>query len=214
MESSFYAQWHTSAEMENIFAQTFGSRVTFCGFERVAPRRWVRDTNKGFKYLFQLATGNSGFSYAPCGAISIDFVPRIVAGRVKLQPKPKHAAVHVPFKHGNWWSIDKRREGLREKIDAIAAEAVPQITPWFESLRSLPDILLEIESRRSKSMNLDFDFYCYPVLALSYAFLLARLGHENEAKKEFVRALNSAYFDPELHDDLRNCFASELRYAK
>jgi hypothetical protein len=214
VESSYYAQWHTSAEMEHIFSTAFGSRITFCGFQQVAPRRWVRDSCQGFKYLFQLATNNSGFSYSPCGAISLDFLPRIFAGRVKIRPKPKDAAVHVSFKHDNWWSIDKRREGLSDRIGAIAAESVPQITSWFDSLQSLPDVLSEIESRRSECINLEYGFYCYPVLALSYAFLLARLGYESKTKSEFVRALKSPYFEPDLHQDLRNHFASELQYAK
>src|SRR5262245_17597645 len=126
MENSYYAQFHTSAEMEAIFSQAFGVRLGFCGFQPIGPRKWVQETNRGFKYFFHLHPQHKGFAYLPCGAISIDFVPRLVAGKLKLQPNPKNAAVHYSFgAQTRWdWMIDKNRNELSSKLEKIAGESV------------------------------------------------------------------------------------------
>src|SRR5215469_3906435 len=172
METSYYAQYHTSAEAESIFAQVFGGRLTFCGFEPVAPRKWVQETGRGFKYFFYVNTGNSGFSYLPWGAISLDFVPRRIAGKVKIRPGPKNAAVHYSFKRnpGPDWSIDKNRENFREKVEKIAGESVTEITAWFQRFNSLLDVVAALDQEKAASSPAGF--YCYPMMTMAYAFAL------------------------------------------
>jgi|GEM_PF-6531209 len=212
MENSYYAQYHTSAEVESIFAQVFGSRLTFCGFESIGPRRWVQETGNGFKYFFFLNTGNNGYSYVPCGAISLDFVPRLVAGKLKIRPKSKNVAVHYSFEHkGLWsWSIDKNRENFREKVDKIAGESVPEITEWFQRFKSLNDIVAAIDLNKSRSK--ERGFYCYPLTVLAYSFALARVHRIDDAKAEFERVCQSKYWEDVL-PELQKLFEAEVRSA-
>jgi hypothetical protein len=210
METSYYAQFHTSAEAENIFAQVFGGRLAFCGFEAVGPRKWVQETGCGFKYFFFLNTGNKGCSYLPCGAISVDFVPRFVAGKFKLQPKPKHAAVHYSFGQKiHWeWSIDKSRENSREKVERIAGESVTEITAWFQRFKSLKDVVASIdqEKRQSKGSG----FHCYYMMVLAYSFTLARVGRIADARSEFQHVFQSKTWDADGMAQLQELFEAEI----
>ena len=211
MENSYNAQFYTSAELEPIFVQVFGSRLHFCGFETIGPRKWIRETQCGFKYFFHLNPQHNGYSYLPCGAISLDFVPRIVAGRLKIQPKPKNVAVHFSFEDKkSWdWMIDKNREGSREKIEKIAGESVTAITGWFQQFKSLDDVAAAFA--RTKARSSATGFYCYPSMAMAYAFALARLGKTEAARSEFEQAITSSYWGADLHSELRTLFESEIK---
>ena len=211
MENSYYAQFHTSAELETIFAQVFGGRLGFCGFETIGPRKWVQETGCGFKYFFHLHPQHKGSAYLPCGAISIDFVPRLVAGKLKIQPKPKNVAVHYSFgEKTRWeWMIEKNRENFRERVERIAGESVTEITAWFQRFKSLDDLALALDKERAKSRPVDF--YCYPVMAMAYAFVLARVRRFYDARSEFEEAIKSNYWDVDLHPELRKLFDAEIR---
>lgn len=215
MPVSYYTQFHTSAEAMAIFDQVFGSRLTFDGFQPVGPRRWVKETGRGFKYFFYLHQQANGVAYLPGGAISTDFVPRLARGKWRLQPQAKHASVHLAFgtsrKTRFDWMIFKNRDGFGEKVEKIAGESVIEITKWFEKFQSLADVVTAID--RAK-MALGKGFYSYPVMVLAYAFALARVHQTDEAHAEFRQVLASSYWDRELHPGLQQFFDAELNRSR
>jgi hypothetical protein len=214
MANSYCTQFHTSAELETIFAQVFGGRLGFCGFEAIGPRKWVQETASDFKYFFHLNPLHNGYSYLPCGAISVDFVPRLVAGRFKIQPKPKNVAVHYSFemKMRRDWVIDKSRENFHEKVNRIAGESITKITAWFQRFKSLDDIVAAIDHEKRQSR--DCDFYCYPVMVLAYSFLLARVHRIGDARSEFECVLKSKFYSADILPDLQDLFELEIRSSK
>jgi hypothetical protein len=211
MENSYYAQFHTSAEVETIFAHVFGGRLGFCGFEMIGPRKWVQEAGSGFKYFFHLNPQHNGYSYLPCGAISLDFVPRLVSGKLKIQAKPKNVVVHYSF--GNetrWnWMIDKKRENFREKVEKIAGESVTEITAWFQRFKSLDDVVAALD--REKSESRPIDFYCFAAIAMAYAFALARIRRTDDARFEFEQAVASNFWDDDLRPEFRRLFEAEIQ---
>ena len=210
--SIYYTQYHTAAEMVAMFDRVFGTRLTFVGFQRIAPRNWVRETKLGFKHFFYLHPIYHGSAYLPGGAISLDFVPRIKAGKVKLQPAAKHAEVHLAFSHEqalkdwNDWVIDRSRENAGVKLNDIAAKAVPAIVDWFETFESLEDVRKGFEAKR----GLDRGGLVFPVTSRAYAFLLARMKRTQDARKEFARAMGEATLDKEIAVELTKFFDAEL----
>lgn len=211
MANSYHLQFHTSAELETIFADVFGGRLGFCGFEIVGPRKWVQETGSGFKYLFHLHPQHNGFAYLPCGAISVDFVPRLVGGKFKIQPRAKNAAVHYSFgERTRWdWMIDKNRENCRQKVEKIAGESVTEITAWFQQFKSIPDVVAVIDQEKARSRS--SDFYCYPVMVLAYSFALARIHRIAEARAEFEHVCGSNYYQSDLLPELRGLFEQEIQ---
>ncbi len=211
MESPYYALYHTSAELEPIFAQVFGGRLAFCGFEPIGPRKWIKETNCGFKYYFHLHPQHNGHAYLPCGAISIDFVPRIVSGKVRLQPKPKNVAVHHSFGRNIHpdWLIYKNREGFNERVNQIAGESVTEITTWFQRFASLNDVAMALDYEKANPHPIGF--YNLPLTALAYAFVLARVRRFGEARSEFEKAIKSTFWDADLRSGLRNLFDAEIQ---
>jgi hypothetical protein len=214
VQNSFYGKYYSAAELETIFGQVFGSRLTFCGFEPVLRRKWVKDTGRGFKYLFHLNPQHNGFAYLPCGAVSVDFVPKLIAGEFKILTKAKNATVHLSFGEDRirWnWMIHKDRENFNENVEAIAGESVPQITSWFETFNSIADIVRALG--REKSHGQGFGFYSYPLMVLTYAFVLVRVGRIGDATREFEEVIKRRYFDADLYPQLRNFFDEEVRRA-
>ncbi|HEY5910528.1 MAG TPA: hypothetical protein VJA21_07970 [Verrucomicrobiae bacterium] len=216
MQESFNAQFLTAAEIESILARIFGSRLLFSGFEAVASRKWVQETDLGFKYLFLIHPQRNGAAYYPSGAISLDFVPRLVAGEFKMRPKPKHAAVHFSFETGKktrWdWMIDKSRETFGEKVERIAAQSVTEITGWFQRFNSVIDIVAAIDEAKRTARPVDF--YCYPDLVLAYTFALARVRRIPDAKSEFEHVLKSKFYDVDLLPQLESFFEAEIKTAE
>jgi hypothetical protein len=216
MDNSYYAQFHTSAELETVFGQVFGGRLAFCGFEAIGPRKWVKETGQGFKYYFFLNALHNGFSYLPCGAVSIDFVPRLIAGRLKIQPKLKNVAVHLSFGDRDgvrWgWDIDKNRAEFREKCERIAGESVTEITAWFQRFNSLDDVVGEFDRIRAKSGQ--SDFYRYPISALAYAFVLARVSRIESARAEFAEVMKSSFWDDDAREEMQTLFDAEIKRSK
>ncbi len=210
MQDSYYTQFHTSAEVKTIFSQVFGARLLFCGFETIGPIKWVQETGRGFKYVFHLVPQHSGYSYLPCGAISIDFVPKLTKRRFKILPNPKHVAIHHSFDHRSRqkWMIEKNREGFRDKVEMIAAESVTEITAWFHKFKSISNIVEELD--RDKSEGVPTGFYSFPLTVLAYSFALGRLRRTAEARREFENALESSYFDSSDIRQLREMFEAEI----
>jgi hypothetical protein len=210
VDLNFNASNFTAAEMERVLGRVFGTRLVFDGFERIKPRCWVRDSGKGFKQMFHLPAHRPGAGYVPYGALSVDFVPRVSARKVRLQPDAKHAVVHLSYEPGlkHWdWIISSCRDGFTERIERIAGETVPVITEWLKNFTSIRDVVSVIEKKRSASN----DFYCYPLQALAFAFCLARVGRTHEAMHEFEKAISLRYFSKELEPDLRSFFEKELQ---
>jgi len=73
MENFYYAQFHTSAELESIFSRVFGGRLEFCGFETIAARKWVQETGLGFKYLFSRLTAKELHTFLVVQFLSTSF---------------------------------------------------------------------------------------------------------------------------------------------
>jgi hypothetical protein len=210
---NFNASNFSAAELEGVLDRVFGTRLIFDGFERIKPRCWVRDSGKGFKQMFHLPAHRPGAGYVPYGALSIDFVPRVSARKVRLQPDSKHAVVHLSYEPGlrHWdWIISPSREGFTDRIERIAGETVPRITEWLERFTSIGDVVSAIEKKKSKP----HDFYCYPLQVLAFAFCLARVGRTEDASQEFEKAISLRYFSEELEPELRSHFESQTRQFK
>jgi hypothetical protein len=208
---NFNATNFSAAELEGVLDRVFGTRLVFDGFERIKPRCWVRDSGKGFKQMFHFPSHRPGVGYVPYGAISIDFVPRVSARKVKLQPNGKSAVVHLSYEAGmkHWeWIISPSREEFTERIERIAAETVPRITEWLKNFNSIADVISGIEKKKKRGTH---DFYCYPLQVLAYAFCLARVGRTQEAIHEFDKVISLRYFPEELEPELQSHFEKETQ---
>ena len=50
-------------------------------------------------------------------------------------------------------------------------------------------------------------------MALTYAFVLVRVGRIDDAKREFEETIKREYFEADLHPQLRDFFDKEVRRA-
>jgi hypothetical protein len=201
-------QFHSSAEMEKLFLKHFAPALEAKGFDYVGKCRWVRETGKGFKHLFYLYPWRPGMDFIPHGGISLDFVPRLETGIIRMRREPKYARVHVSIgrefseSHSNGWWISRQKDKAESNCVAVAEKSIPAIELVLKplnSLQSVLDLLLQKKNADGES------FYCFPETSLAYAFTLAKLGKTEDAVKELERVINS--YDEETHTPIKQIFA-------
>jgi len=207
MTPEYSAEFLSAVEMEGLFDREFGQRLIPLEFERIGKRRWVRETHLGFKHYVFLNPVYHSFAYLPCAAVSCDYVPRIERGKPKLRRTIQHVEVHFSFNHneyvGDWnnFVIHKYRSSAEREVEEVAKAIVANLLRWLESFISTKSLLVAFE--REKEREIGERFYCYPMMALSYAFTLKMEGEAEAAMREFDRVIQSTHFEPEIHERLR-----------
>jgi hypothetical protein len=179
-------------------------------FSYAGKAQWIRQTAADFKHVFYLYPFRPGADYYPHGALSFDFVPRIEAGKVKIRREPKHVRMHVGVKHYGLdpaFSISRDRAQARDRCVEIATKTVPVVNEMLESIRTIADAMCVFETRKASDREM---FYCYPEMALAYAYVLAKVGRAKDAKAELDKLLTiqPSYFPSNIRDAFEAALSS------
>src|SRR5262249_33447793 len=79
-----------AAELDGIFAESFGSILSAQGFEQVDRRRWVRSAKLPIREMFSIVA-MKGACFSPCWGFSLDFVPHVSGSSVRWHRTAKAA---------------------------------------------------------------------------------------------------------------------------
>ena len=102
-----------AATMDEIFAETFGKRLTSVGFTFIKRTKWTRVRTPGFRDLFEIMLGK-GHVYYPSWGFSLDFVPHVSGSTVRWHRTDKSSLLDLrdrqwPSAKGVWKLIGPDR---------------------------------------------------------------------------------------------------------
>src|SRR5260370_14023875 len=111
-------------EMDGIFANTFGTALSLCGFDQINRRKWVRSSRTPIRELFRI-TAMKGASFSPVWGFSLDFVPHFSGSTIRWHRSNKSAIFDLCYDPIDYtrsvheWSIlsSKGRKAAREQAD-------------------------------------------------------------------------------------------------
>lgn len=208
MSSEYEKQYFTSVQMEEILKNVFGPTLQELGFLYCGKCRWFRQAENEIKHVFYLYPHRPGSDYWPFGGISLDFVPRIKAGKVVVDKHPRLMSHHLSSGDDERCGIDQKWWITRKRSDAegvarrIASVSLPVLDGWLTGFSALADVQRGIVSLKSNKRTCAL-FYGLPETVLALAFLLKKSGDEDGAKYELEKALESQYYHPESHVVIR-----------
>jgi hypothetical protein len=158
------------------------------GFERVAPRRWVRSTKAPIRELFDFVTLKTD-RIGPRWGISLDFVPHLDrAGRVKWHRTARsavHDLCHDPLdyvsptsRHVIAWTLYPNWPlSFRKEAAPLAGRALQEAHSFWNGITDLPGVLRRIEEKKAQSF-VRFGFSNYTQEPLAEAFVRSALGQD------------------------------------
>jgi hypothetical protein len=196
-----------------VVANTFDLPTTQAGFAKVSARKYVRKRFIGVRDVVELHSDRA--SLILVWGFSFDFVPH-VAGRltetVRWHRTDKSAKPDLPYSGLGRFCSGPREPGatielwrgesrLRQDAELSKAQLLPKALAKLDSVRRLRDFrpLFELEAREKY-------FYNVPHLGLAYAFYLAKVGDEVEARRYMSEWLNRSHHREETQQTLARLF--------
>lgn len=177
-----------AAEVDAIVSADADPLLQAAGFARVR-RRWVR-ARPPIRHVFELES-LKGATRSPRWGISFDFVPHLKGSTLAWHRTDKSALLDLVYDpidfDPDWeraWGIATLHgaEALRRRTQVVIPRAVSAAVAWLDRVRDAPTALVCAESLRStKAIRFGFDNYVQAPLA--YAFLLARTGSTDAARR-------------------------------
>jgi hypothetical protein len=179
----------TTADIAEAVGAAFDGPLRSIGFERVAPRRWVRSDRLPIRDLFVVGSLKSGM-LTPLWGISLDFVPHI-SGRkaVRWHRTAQSADFDLRFDpvdvyERNTPAAEARcvlpaaaePTAIADALKKVAHVVVPEAVAFWKPLRSgadLPSAFREKQQRKT----VRFGFWNYIQEPLAEAFVHAALGN-------------------------------------
>lgn len=198
-----------AAEIDAIVTGIVQPLLDPAGFTLASRRKWVR-ARPPIRQLFQVYA-TKGASFAPCWAISLDFVPHPKGGGLGWHRTDKSSLGDLIYYPVDFepdaqddWSIFSLRgpEGVRRDVERVLPAAVRGALAWFEGVDDIPSARRRAEElARAERPAGRSGINNYVQHRLAYAFLLARTGAEDEARAELDRWIA---FLPEERETLRS----------
>jgi hypothetical protein len=175
--------------VDTVVAATFDPPMAQAGFAKMSARTYVRKRLIGARDVVELRS--NGASLLLVWGFSFDFVPHI-AGRftetVRWHRTDKSASPDLrysglgrfcsgPKEPGATIQLYQGESRLREEAELSRTRLLPRALANLDSVRNLLDFrpLFEFEAREKS-------FFNFPQIVLAYAFYLAKIGHEVEAR--------------------------------
>jgi hypothetical protein len=196
-----------------VVANTFDVPTTQAGFAKVSARKYVRKRFIGVRDVVELHSDRGNLILV--WGFSFDFAPHI-AGRstetVRWHRTDKSAKPDLPYSGLGRFCAGPREAGatielwrgesrLRQDAELSKAQLLPKALAKLDSVRSLRGCrpLFEFEAREKYFNNL-------PQLGLAYAFYLAKIGDEVEARRHMSEWLKPSHHRAETQETLARLF--------
>lgn len=196
-----------------VVATTFDLPMTQAGFAKISARRYIRKRFIEARDVVELRS-NRGTLILVWG-FSFDFVPHIAGrfsetvrwhrtdksanpdlrysglGRLCSGPRELGASIQL-------WQGESR---LRQEAELSKAQLLPRALAKLDSVRDLLNCrhLFEIEAREKY-------FFNFPQMVLAYAFYLAKIGDEVEARRYMSEWLQRSNHREETQKTLAQLF--------
>jgi hypothetical protein len=188
--------------MDEIFAETFGKRLTSVGFTFIKRTKWTRVRTPGIRDLFEITLGK-GHVYYPSWGFSLDFVPHVGGSTVRWHRTDKSSLLDLrdrqwPSAKGVWKLIGPDR--ARREAQSSARHSVDRAISFFAGVDNVAD-LLPLSEAYVRASPMEFRVFFQQPLA--YAFALARLGQGDAAETQLTRCLDESPYSETVNEDLR-----------
>jgi hypothetical protein len=186
--------------LEALIIPLLDAALTPHGFELVRRRTWVKSARAPIRHLFSLQV-LKGLRVSPLWGLSLDYVPHLAGARLAWHRRPKSARYDLTDDPLDVEDIPLEKlqidvwhgpAGVRDSAQTCTRNAVPRAMKFFQrakTIQHVADLFEEIRKRPA----IRFGFYNYLQQPLAYAFTLAKLGREAEARRElrhFIKFLN------------------------
>jgi hypothetical protein len=181
----------------------FDGRLAALGFEHPRTLVWVRSGKPEIRDLFMLGKVFRS-SLAPAWGFSCDFVPHLRGSKVVWHRTPKSARFDLFYDPWDYsrdtqsWQVSQflNKEDVDSWAGALAQKSLSRAVEYWERVQSVGDLLSEFRVWQA-SKPIRFGFDNYPDSGLALAFVLKRLGEDEEASgllEDFVEStrLNDA----------------------
>jgi len=196
-----------------VVANSFDLPLTEAGFAKASARKYVRKRFIGARDVVKLHSDRG--SLILVWGFSFDFVPHI-AGRftetVRWHRTDKSASTDLGYSGLGRFCSGPREPGatielwrgesrLRQEAEFAKDQLLPRALAKLDSVRSLRDFrcLFEFEAREKY-------FYNLPQVGLAYAFYLAKIGDEVEARRYMSEWLKRSHHREETQKTLARPF--------
>ncbi|WP_126220640.1 hypothetical protein [Burkholderia vietnamiensis] len=161
------------------------------GFETVAPLKWVRHDGSPIRQIFAFSAWKGGV-IAPRWGLSFDFVPHVSGSSVRWHRTNKTAIFDLV--------VDARDRDLdvslicgeqvvAQKSAPIVQAAIARADEFWRLVNSIEDVVGAFEWLRSYLSSGGLGFYNYVQHPIALAFVLARTGNADGARRELDRFL-------------------------
>lgn len=161
------------------------------GFEVVAPLKWVRFDESPIRQIFSFLAWKGGV-IAPRWGLSIDFVPHVSGSSVRWHRTNKSALFDLAVDARDRdldISLIRGERFVAEKSSTVVEAAIARADEFWRRVNSVEDVVGALEWLRSYVSNGGLGFYNYAQHPIALAFVLARTGDADGARRELDRFL-------------------------
>ncbi|RWB66785.1 MAG: hypothetical protein EOQ50_31960 [Mesorhizobium sp.] len=155
-------------------------------FQRVGDLFWVSDPKDHMRYLLKFQA-MKGMTFSACWGVSVDFVPTLGGGKLKLKRTPKSAAfdlcidpIDLSGQIPDWCSFYSNDRDYHVKRAASAAVRAARLD--WSKITTLSDVADTFE-RRSRMVFKRFSLENYVQTDLAWGLVLIALGRTDEGNR-------------------------------
>jgi hypothetical protein len=204
----------TISDIERHIESEFGSRLEPLGFQRLAPRKWIRSQKQPIRELFVIGA-LKGASYSPIWGFSSGFVPSFRRQAFRRQSTDKNAIMDLVIdpiditgrvpSQAFGFIAGRDIQIPTAQIRACAEHFVPLALADFDRVRSVHDFCqFFLARRRLQYRRFGFDMYVQHQLV--HGLVLIMEGRRDEGLqriREFCRDMDAEFEDRVLSDCIR-----------
>ncbi|QET01768.1 hypothetical protein FOB72_06720 [Cupriavidus pauculus] len=161
------------------------------GFEAVSPLKWVRFDGSPIRQIFAFPAWKGGV-IAPRWGLSIDFVPHVSGSSVRWHRTNKSAIFDLAVDARDRdldISVIRGERFVAEKSSTVVEASIARADEFWRPVNSVEDVVGAFEWLRSHLANGGLGFYNYTQHPIALAFVLARIGDADGARRELDRFL-------------------------
>jgi hypothetical protein len=196
--------------LDRIVQETLSPKLAHRGFEQIDRRRWMRSEKRSIREVIRL-TSMKGVRLSPSWGFSLDFVPHISAGRLRWHKTLKSTVLDLSYDPYDYedkiFTISRfaSADAVRNAALDLLADVLTRSSEFFDSVRTVADLPRSVEAKRNRPF-VRFGFLNYVQEPMAYAFVLAKLGNLDDARKWFEVAKRYHQLDKIELDKLEVAF--------
>ena len=182
--------------LDEILTDTFGIALEASGFEQITPRKWVRSNKNQIRDLLEIQSLKGGV-LSPRWGFSLDYVPHVSGSSIRWHRTAKSAIFDVCFDPIDENGPEARSRYIsrlygatqaRKQAKRVQKKTLQEASGFWQRSSTLAELPQVFEFMKARPAT-RFGFYNYVQHPLAYAFTLARLGEEQQAREELGRYL-------------------------